>query len=527
MGEMKRIGLIASGTFLSESLSAELGRIPPCFVPLGNDRLWHRQHSAIQHLADKIFISLPEDFDLHPIDQGRIEELGIDIIYSDPTLKIGESIANCINSIGLYDHELLVLYGDTVINGLDSFPSDGVSIHQVWGEYNWAELDRLFGPRAEEHPDMTLSGLFSFSSVPELLRSIVRAKGDFLDAIHLYNDTLEVELFHSGDWFDFGHVQTYFHSAGLVTTQRRFNSLQITKREVLKASGNTRKMRSEAGWFNDIPARIATYTPAFLGEREVNGMSGYATANTYLSTLSNLAVFGDLKTNTWNTIFGACAEFLSECRKVAPKVPLHLNPDQYFGSKTKTRIEEFSHSEAGSLLLACCRIDGRTLPSLKEILGVTNEIINGTDHGDECMIHGDFCFSNIFFDFRSTSIKVIDPRGELPDGTRSIYGLQSYDVAKLAHSIIGGYDLIIANYLRCEIHGDTISTDASYFESIHWQRLVKVFADSEISKIYKVTTLYAMLVHLFLSMLPMHADRPDRQITMFAMAHKFYKLIVD
>lgn len=523
MGETMRIGLIASGTFLSEGLSAELGRIPPCLVPLGNDHLLYHQHSVLQNLADRIFVSLPEGFDLHPIDKKRIEALGIEILYSDPTLKIGESIANCINSIGLYDQELLILYGDTVISGLDSFPSDGVSVHPSWGEYNWAELDRLFGSRADEYSDMTLSGLFSFSSVPELLRSIVRAKGDFVDALRLYNEAVEVQLVDSGDWFDFGHVQTYFHSTGLVTTQRDFNSLQITKREVLKASDNLGKMRSEAAWFNDIPAHIATFTPVFLGEREVNGMLGYATANTYLSTLANLAVFGDLKTNTWKSILGACAEFLRECRKVVPEEPLRLTPDQYFESKTRARIEEFSRSEVGSRLLSCRRIDGRASPSIQEILDVTNEIIRSKDRGPECMIHGDFCFSNIFYDFRSASIKVIDPRGELPDGTRSIYGLQSYDIAKLAHSIIGGYDLIIANYIRCEIHGDSMSTDASYFESPRWQRLAAVFADSEIAAIHSTQTLNAMLVHLFLSMLPLHADRPDRQAAMLAMAYKFHR----
>lgn len=522
-----RIGLIASGTFLSEGLSAELGRIPPCLVPLGNDRLLYHQHSIIQNLADRIFVSLPEEFDLHPLDRRRIEELGIEIIYSDPTLKIGESIANSINSIGLYDQEFLILYGDTLISGLVSFPGDGVSVHPSWGEYNWAELDRLFGLRADECSEMTLSGLFSFSSVPELLRSIVRAKGDFLDAIRLYNQALEMELYHSGEWFDFGHVQTYFHSTGLVTTQRGFNSLQITKREVLKASHNVEKIKSEAAWFNDIPAHITTFTPAFLGEREVDGMFGYATANTYLSTLANLAVFCDLKSNTWNTILDACAEFLRECRKVIPDEPLHLNPDQYYGGKTRARLKEFSHSEAGALLLACRRIDGRAIPTISEMLDMTDEIISSMDHGPECMIHGDFCFSNIFFDFRSTSIKVVDPRGELPDGTRSIYGLQSYDIAKLAHSIIGGYDLIIANYVRSEIHGDTMSTDASYYESARWQRVVKVFADSEIAAIQSMQGIYCLLTHLFLSMLPLHTDRPDRQATMLAMAHRFYRLAID
>ena len=60
-------------------------------------------------------------------------------------------------------------------------------------------------------------------------------------------------------------------------------------------------------------------------------------------------------------------------------------------------------------------------------------------------MHGDFCFSNILYDFKSQSIKVIDPRGLSGDGKeQSIYGDLRYDVAKLAHSVIGKYDFIIA-----------------------------------------------------------------------------------
>ena len=521
------IGLIASGAFVSEGLSAELGRIPACFVPLGNDRLFYHQYSIIRNWADKIFVTLPASFEMHPIDQQRIEKLGVKIIYSDPTIQIGESIANFVNSIGVYDEELVILYGDTVISGVDSVPSDGASIHQGWGEYNWAELRSVFGSRADEYSDMTLSGLFSFSSVPELLRSIMRTKGDFLSAMRLYNESIELQFFHLGEWFDFGHVQTYFQSSGLVTTQRSFNKLQINKREVVKSSEDPRKIKSEAAWFTDIPKHLTTFTPSFLGEREIHGRFGYATSNTYLSTLANLNVFGDLKTNTWGRILDACAEFLQECRRVTPNKSLNLHPDQYFSIKTRSRMADFSQSESGSLLLACRKIDGKAIPSISEMIAVTNEIIHKANHGGECIIHGDFCFSNIFFDFRSSSIKVIDPRGQLPDGTRSIFGIQSYDIAKLAHSIIGGYDMIIANYFPCKVHGQTISTDSSYFQNAHWQSKIKVFMESEISTIQSMQTLYAMMVHLFLSMLPLHADRPDRQTAMLANAHKFYLLAMD
>lgn len=517
-----RIGLITSGAFLPDSLSAELGRIPPCLVPLGSRRLLHRQYAEIRELVDKVYVSLPEGFELHTEDRQQIEALGITIIPCDSTLRIGEAIANCINAIGVYDAEILILYGDTVITGLDDFPVDGVSVHRSWGEYRWADLHSLFGTRARDHARQTLSGLFGFSSVPDLLRSIIRAKGDFLDAVRLYDEVHEIDLVAKGEWFDFGHVQTYFHSTGLVTTQRGFNELQITSREVIKGSQNTRKIQSEAAWFTDTPPHLHAFTPAFLGERSPGGLAGYATANTYLSTLSNLAVFGELQTSTWVTIFDACAEFLRECRAVRPKTAFGLNPSLYFGDKTRERINSFTQSDMGSLLRTCRRLDGRTMPDLAEMLDVTEGIISAMDHGPECMIHGDFCFSNIFFDFRSVSVKVIDPRGELPDGRRSIHGLQSYDVAKLAHSVVGGYDLIIAGYVRGRIEGDALVMEAPYRDNPRWRRIIEAFRESDIARSYDPRAIDAMLVHLFLSMLPLHADRPDRQIAMLGTAYKSF-----
>lgn len=522
-----RVGLIASGTFISDGLSAELGMLPPSLVPLGNRHLLFHQYHSIRHLVDKLFVSLPEGFDLQLNDKRWIEDLDIEIIYSDPSLKIGDALANSINYIGLYEHDLLILYGDTIISGLDAFPPNAVSIHKKRNEYRWADLSEVFGLRGDQNSELTLSGIFSFSNVSNLLRSIVRAKGDFVDALSLYDETFELQFVSSGTWYDFGHVQTYFQSTGIKTTQRSFNTIQINKRDVVKTSENRRKIKAEALWFKEIPEHMKIFTPAFLGDLEVDGKSGYRIENSYLSTLSNLAVFGNLSPRIWSDIFSACLDFVIECRKVTPRTSLVLNPDSYFGNKTSARLKEFSSSQVGAQLLSCNFMDGRPIPTISEILDVTNTIIRQTDHGSECMLHGDFCFSNIFYNFRSNSVKVIDPRGELPNGASSIFGLQSYDIAKFAHSIVGGYDLIISNYVQARIVGNTITTDFTFMESKRWKQLLEIFSGSEFASTYGVQQVSAMVIHLLLSMLPLHSDRPDRQAAMLSMAYKIHKTITD
>jgi hypothetical protein len=57
------------------------------------------------------------------------------------------------------------------------------------------------------------------------------------------------------------------------------------------------------------------------------------------------------------------------------------------------------------------------------------------------MIHGDMCFSNILYSPKNNILKFIDPRGSF--GVQGIYGDQRYDIAKLYHSIDGGYEFFI------------------------------------------------------------------------------------
>ena len=65
-----------------------------------------------------------------------------------------------------------------------------------------------------------------------------------------------------------------------------------------------------------------------------------------------------------------------------------------------------------------------------------------------CIMHGDFCFSNILFDLNNLIIKLIDPRGSF--GVPSIFGDPRYDVAKLRHSAVGLYDFIVSGFFLLE-----------------------------------------------------------------------------
>ena len=75
-------------------------------------------------------------------------------------------------------------------------------------------------------------------------------------------------------------------------------------------------------------------------------------------------------------------------------------------------------------------------------------------------------------------IRLIDPRGgfEAP----SIYGPQIYDVAKLGHSIIGNYDLILADMFVLEKHDTQFYFNV--FRDTDYDSIVKEFWNQFINK---------------------------------------------
>ena len=140
-------------------------------------------------------------------------------------------------------------------------------------------------------------------------------------------------------------------------------------------------------------------------------------------------------------------------------------------------------------------------------------------------MHGDLCFSNMLFDVRGQSLKLIDPRGVDEDDRLTILGNQTYDLAKLTHSVIGMYDFIIAG--RYQI-SDTKKGEVLVFDiDDRLQTIQADFLETQFIDNINNKQIVPAVVLLFLSMLPLHDDRPDRQHAMLLNAFRLYHDFVD
>jgi hypothetical protein len=125
--------------------------------------------------------------------------------------------------------------------------------------------------------------------------------------------------------------------------------------------------------------------------------------------------------------------------------------------------------------------------------------------------HGDPCFSNILYSKTNQFLKLIDPRGA--DREDDLYTDPYYDVAKLSHSVQGEYDFINQDMfdvvvdahlgLRLNIKDGSRAWASKLFRT----QLDKAGFDAELTRLCEAS--------LFISMLPLHIDRP-RKVLAFA-----------
>ena len=150
------------------------------------------------------------------------------------------------------------------------------------------------------------------------------------------------------------------------------------------------------------------------------------------------------------------------------------------------------HSNAGILFAKYVHSIERSMP----ILLLSNE--KSFSSKGSLFSHGDLCFSNMILSEAEDSILFIDPRGG--DSFRTPY----YDLAKISHSLLGGYDHIINNKASICFNSDmTAFLDFDMNKDKSVKDLFNSFLESGD---YKPEIVALVQVSLFLSMLPLHID---------------------
>jgi hypothetical protein len=511
--------IITSAAYLSGDLKSEFGLIPPSFLPLQNKRLFVHQFLFVQQSSDAVYLTVPQSFIIDDCDADLIKAANVQIIKVPDNLSLSSSILFAINFINKPNEQVLILHGDTLF---DHYPIQKNTYYVAYAKdnYNWGNV----GLDDNNDSSEVYAGLFYFNNQQVLIDCLNKHANNFITAIEGYAASQKINLQFVDKWMDFGHPNTYFRSKASMTTERVFNNLSIDEFTVNKFSDDALKMQAETNWFITIPPRLKKYTPNFIATHNGNKI-GYQLDYLYLNTLAELFVFGQNDPFVWNNIFRSCETFLNDCLPLANE-NMVANTNKAFTAlllhKTNERLALFAKQIKIDVNKPWV-FNAQFMPSLMDIaaetaISITNESIHG-------YVHGDFCFSNILFDFRKQMIKVIDPRGLDFEKNITTLGDIRYDIAKLSHSVLGMYDYIIAGKFTLTIDNNNSNIVFNLFsnksvDAIQASFLKKSFVGVAISSKQN----FALMIHLFLSMLPLHADNEKRQFAFMANAYRLYQL---
>jgi hypothetical protein len=530
--------LITSGAYVESELASEFGRIPPAFLPVGNRRLYTYQIRQFARLHERVWLTLPDDFVLDEADALSLREHGIEVFCTTPGATLGAAVreflaAGLAKAVG--GGPLDLLYGDTLVTDPLREGSDWLAIGHTDEYYDWHHEAPESG-----QPGGAWTGLFSFAE-PALLAEQLAGTDDFIAAVQGYDRRIGgLAHWQVSRWLDFGHVHTYFDSKRVMTTQRHFNQLRVLDGVVTKSSGDSAKILAEASWFELAPAAIKPFLAPYICRTEAaapshdgqlhdgvlldgyrladDQLAGYQLEYLHLATLSELYVFGRLPERVWRRIFRACDAYLRTAGSL-PAAPLDADfARQTYVDKTAQRLQAYA-DHADIDLDAAWTLNERPAPSLRTMAQEAGDALLAGP-AVPSFLHGDFCFSNILFDFRAGRVKTIDPRGTDALGRPSRFGDLRYDLGKLAHSVLGLYDFIVAGFYLLRRDGQDLHLRVLSERCLAVQRLFAATAFA--GRTPAEWQSYPVMVLLFLSMLPLHADDPRRQQALMANGIRLY-----
>lgn len=515
--------IINSAAYVIPEFRAEFGKIPPCLLPIGNKKLVEYQVPMLRKAYDEhIIVSLPEGYELTIDEQQLFTALNIDYAYVPEQFSLAEALLYVMNTVShIISEPLRLLHGDTL---LDSTPHGDnlIAVAATEDDYSWESESNKLG-----HP-LVWCGYFAFSSPREFVRSLALSQGNFVKAVRFYGDQSPLSLPEVTGWHDLGHVNTYFVSRSKITTQRVFNSLRIENGTVWKSGAPHKKIIAEREWFKNLPVALKRYTPQLID----SGMDAETKAPFYVleylpcSPLNEVFVHGRNPDFFWRRMFKLMGDFLQDARnslngteKPLQSAAILADAQELYENKTYTRLEEYAGTAAIDLN-APCSYGSLELGSLRNI---AQDCIARTMVLPivATVLHGDFCFSNILFDSRGGAIKVIDPRGLNQKQELTLLGDQKYDLAKASHSVIGLYDFIIAGRYQIE-RQDNQAPSIRFRIDDRLLGIQDAFMGANLLPGITGKDIMPLTVLLFLSMLPLHADRPDRQEAMLINALRLY-----
>lgn len=530
------INLILSAKLIDKELQAIFGKIPSALIPfLGTaaiDEIYIRTFKTY----DKQYIVLHEKKEL-AIDYIKNKKLNIEVIELDSISSLGYSVWYALEKVlskTSQINNLTISFADTLISekyydvilGENCFLYTKTIDSERWTTFE-SNGDLIINDKknnSDKKEFNTFVGTFNITNIGLFFNDLTIAvdlcninnhMDAFFYAIKKYNMKEKFNEIIVHDWIDLGHEDLYYEGKKDVAT-RFFNTIEIDKKRGIlkKTSDDKEKFSNEIKWYLQLPSDLQYLSPRIFNY-SLDYNNQYIKMEYYgYNTLHELYLYGNHSIEKWRIILQELLEVNDEFRKFQFKSPVEeINKvlDSIYYDKTINRINKLRKDNKFDNFFSADKIliNNIEYNNLNYYMGKLKLILkNSGIYSLENLniIHGDYFFANILYDIKGNIIRLIDPRGDF--GGAGLYGDFRYDIAKLSHSISGDYDFIIEDLFEMEEFENSINY------KIHYRDInlrIKMLFKDMIKCKYELEDIELIESLLFLSMIPLHKDKPERQ----------------
>lgn len=513
------------------------GAVPPEMISDFGDGLGALLSIAGKPSLTHILDRLPRDADLVvTLDEG--DETVAHLLRAWPG-DVVTVLASARDTLGQVLHaglcEAITTWGDVPVHVVLSdtltdfpIPSDTVGVQAQEDSFRYTTATVTGGVMDFEPVNTTKSsdqvcvGIFHVSSAELMRDELANAQFQWYDALHRYGRSRALAAHPVDEWIDLGHLPSYYRARRGVYVSRSFNSLRLTARNtVIKSSEQKDKIQAEIAWYQTLPDDLATFTPRFLASREEgdSNRSSYELEYVPLPTIAEQLVWGRMTPDYWVQLFAVLDTFLPALWRHSGPVPpaaiVEAATHHIYVDKTRARVHAFLESAVGHTFRKPFVLNGVEWDDLSVVTARATARAkedNLVSAARWTFIHGDLFPGNMFLDRRTERILTIDPRGSF--GVPGPFGDPLYDLAKLSHSFLGGYDFIIAGLHSAELDGQALRL-RSVAPPSAVQRTFRHHVEKYLTELgLPITSLRLAEALLFLSMLPLHDDDDQRQLAL-------------
>lgn len=307
-----------------------------------------------------------------------------------------------------------------------------------------------------------------------------------------------------------GNIREFLSFSSGSTATRHFNEVLIDAYYYTKSSTDKRKMQAEYSFYGLAPERMRPWLIQSFDFKDEGERASYKMLRYYLADAALQWVHGAFEADTFEPFVERLLFFISD----RPKQPCHKEhsgamAQDLFVTKLERRIKEFLSMSEGQRINQLASSSSPELDLnhlLNRYLKLYKRFEKAFSFDYRVVGHGDPCFSNVLYDQQRYLLKLIDPKGALSE--EELWTHPLYDLCKISHSVLGDYDFI-NNGLYTVGFADNNELVLSFSHTNHGS-LKSIFLKQVKSIGHDVRIMRLGEASLFLSMLPLHIDYPNK-----------------